>query len=273
MIKTSYFQSLSISLVLHLAFLWFFASYKPPIAPAKGPVAVEIIYKDKNHQPQFVTDPKIGKLLDQLKKHSQFLSKFNQTVKKQQVARLNGKTKNQKPQNKKQTNRKKLSKKQKGIGKFLPQKPQLGANFRLMPSTISEYIPNIDKGGFTALNTNQFTFYTFFSRINEQVRFRWIRNIHNFSSILSVGQINKLARHPRVTKIEILLDKSGQFVKAQVNSSSGSHSLDLAAENAFEDAAPFSNPPPEMLEADGYIHLRYSFHVIWKPRFLAKSKE
>ena len=42
------------------------------------------------------------------------------------------------------------------------------------PSTVGEALPkDVSIGSFTALNTDRFTFYTFYARIEELVRFRW----------------------------------------------------------------------------------------------------
>ncbi|HMN69995.1 MAG TPA: hypothetical protein PKC28_15745, partial [Bdellovibrionales bacterium] len=49
-------------------------------------------------------------------------------------------------------------------------------------SSIAEFIPGIEEGAFTALNTDQFTYYTFFARMNEQVRNRWVSAVRAYMS-------------------------------------------------------------------------------------------
>ncbi len=54
---------------------------------------------------------------------------------------------------------------------------------------------------------------------------------------------------------------------------SGLKSFDQAAVQAFAQARMFPNPPEDMIESDGLIHLKYSFQVHYEPKVLVKSRD
>ena len=135
-------------------------------------------------------------------------------------------------------------------------------------STVGEELPqDIRVGNFTALNTDRYLYYSFYARVEEQVRHRWIKYVHG---VLYSYQNT----HPRaggetwVTTIEILLDKNGYFVKGIVHDPSGLKGLDLAPVHAFREANQIPNPPAEMVKDDGLIHLDYQFFVHNEPQTL-----
>lgn len=139
-------------------------------------------------------------------------------------------------------------------------------------STLGEDLPDdISVGNFTALNTDQFQFYTFYSRIEDLVRFRWESKVREAISQLNRYQVLKnISKNEWVTQIEFMLNEKGVLVKALILNESGIPRFDQAAIWAFENAKVFPNPPKEMLRSDGLIHLRYSFHVNYSPTYIAQ---
>ena len=151
-------------------------------------------------------------------------------------------------------------------------KIEIGGNqplTRISPFPID--IPNVKKGGFTVLNTDQFTYYSFFHRINEQIRLRWTGKIRDLSYTLPPKTINRLALFARETKVELVLNKKGEFISSFVDQSSGAEFLDRATIDSFIEASPFLNPPQDLVDEDGFIRLNYSFFIEWKSRHLAKD--
>jgi len=102
--------------------------------------------------------------------------------------------------------------------------------------------------------------------VNEQVRNRWVASVRELTSQLSERELKELSQIERLSQIEIVLDKKGQFVRSHIYKSSGFPDLDQVAIVAFKDAAPFPNPPREMIEQDGYLHLHYGFMVQFAPQ-------
>jgi outer membrane biosynthesis protein TonB len=68
-------------------------------------------------------------------------------------------------------------------------------------------------------------------------------------------------RQEWLTQIEILLDKEGNFRNIVLHKKSGLDGLDAAAIEAFKAGSPYQNPPQEMVQDDGRIHLYYSISV------------
>lgn len=281
--KTKYFWVLSaciiFSLFLHSGVFLGLKLANPPIQ-LRNTVPIEVSYlKNKPQDKQFVTDPELGEVLNQLQQDVRRLSRFSRRVRKEQVASQSGPTKNRTqkkwPQIKQETVDLKKIKLKKNSTLALNAKKEL-QNFEnieaSLPSTLGEYIPNVAEGSFTSLNTNQFRFYAFFKRINEQIRLRWVNNIRQISLNISPKTSNQLAMFERVSKLELVFDAKGEFVSSFIDKSSGAKFLDDAAINAFIDSAPFINPPKDLVDADGYIRLNYSFHLKWKPTFMAKDK-
>lgn len=135
-------------------------------------------------------------------------------------------------------------------------------------STVGEALPeDIKFGDFTALNTDRHLYYSFYSRIEEKIRNRWV----NYARAVVFGVENGNEQAPSnatwTTKLEVILDPKGNFMKAILHESSGLHSLDSAPVQAFREAHQFPNPPPEMIKEDGTIRIHYAFSVNLVPRY------
>jgi TonB family protein len=138
-------------------------------------------------------------------------------------------------------------------------------------STIGEQIPDdVKYGDFTALNTDRHLYYSFYSRMEEAIRHRWVTYVRS----IVMGIDNSVApgtpdKENWTTKLEVLLDKNGNFEKAVLHEGSGSRNLDAAPVQAFRDAGQFPHPPQEMVKEDGFIHIYYAFTVNVSPRYAA----
>lgn len=133
-------------------------------------------------------------------------------------------------------------------------------------STVGESLPNdIKVGSFTALNTDRYLFYTFYARMEELIRYRWESRVQNALNSFDRPTLMQLGNRHWVTHVEFLLDKKGFLQKALIMKESGVPPFDLAAVNAFKDAKVFPNPPQEMVQDDGYIHIKFSFTVNYNP--------
>ena len=150
-----------------------------------------------------------------------------------------------------------------------PMAPSFGGIERGQ-STLGEQLPNDVKfGDFTALNTDRHLYYSFYARMEEKIRFRWITYAR--AAIFSVPQatIKNMGKDVFVTQLEILLDPKGHYVRSILYSGSGLTTLDDAPAQAFKDAADFPNAPPEMVKSDGFIHIYYAFSVNMGPASFA----
>ncbi len=150
--------------------------------------------------------------------------------------------------------------------------PQVGGyGLQRGSSTVGETLPpEIRMSNFTALNTDRFTYYTFFARMEEVFRPRWINYVK--AAVYTYQQTQRRTREEEfVTQVELLLDKNGNFVRGILHQGSGNEPLDLAPVRAFRDAAKFPNPPQEMVKDDGLIHLDYQFTVHFAPQYVGTN--
>lgn len=266
------FEGLILSLVLHILFLVFLWNAK--IAPVIDgrPTEIVLIEKPASKARTIVTETEPKDLAEDLKHQADFLSQFTKRVKKQMRAAKIGPTVNATPQPsvKTQESQQKHVAGMKpdqgeGIGTPGTNTNQAMRNIAIGQSSIAEYIPGIKEGAFSFLNTDQFTYYTFYSRMGEQTRNRWISNVRNFMSTLTTRELESLSTRDRHTVVEIILSPDGGFSSSVVHNSSGDRRLDQAVVEAFRAAAPFQNPPRGMVQNDGLIHIYADYVVLFSP--------
>ena len=273
------FEGLIFSIVVHIVLVLFLWNMRAPHAAVKDTTEITLVEKSdskpKSKAKNFVTETAKKDPVEAIKDEADFLSAFTKRVKKQLRAAKTGPTVNAAPRPIPQIN----PSQHKGVAGLEPERereegvgrPGGGAanqpiqNVAIGESSLAEYIPGVEIGAFTALNSDQFTYYAFFSRMNEQVRYRWIANIHNFMSRLSPKELDTLSRYERQTEVEIILNPEGQITRTILQRTSGNRELDQTTIEAFKQAAPFPNPPHGMVESDGLIHLRYGFMVHFRP--------
>lgn len=142
------------------------------------------------------------------------------------------------------------------------------------PSTMGDAVPNdVSIGSFTALNTDRYVFYSFFARIEDLVRFRWESRVRAAVDTFDRNYIlSVVGRRSWITTVDIWLTKDGRYHSAHILKESGIARFDQAAVAAFKEAGMFPNPPQEMVEDDGFIHLKYSFNVSFKPSAVVYSE-
>jgi TonB family protein len=143
-------------------------------------------------------------------------------------------------------------------------------SFDSAPSTMGDAVPkDVSVGSFTALNTDRYVYYSFFARIEDLVRFRWESRVRqavdSFDRSYVMGVIGS---RNWVTAIDIWITPEGRFHSAHLMKESGIKKFDAAATSAFREAGMFPNPPKEMVEEDGFIHLKYNFNVSFRPSTL-----
>jgi TonB family protein len=145
-------------------------------------------------------------------------------------------------------------------------KKQMAKEKRSVASTgeesgTNDHIKDVDESLMTQLNTREYLYYGYYSRIKNQLNQWWQPKVREKVTKL-VSQGRKIASEEnKTTKLIIILNKTGLLVKVQVLSESGVRDLDEAAIEAFRQAAPFPNPPNGMIEPDGTIRIRWDFVV------------
>lgn len=239
----------------------------------EAPIQIEIKDKDQSHKTT-VMDPAIGKVLKEIKDQTKRWSKENRRVEQetsamgleQQPSSSQGGSSQQQQRMQQQRPQQQAEREDSAQSKLNPLLQNSGALRSVVTgqSTRGEFIPGLQQGSFTALNTDQFTYYTFFARMNEQIRPRWVSRLRDFAYGLNQLELQKLAQYPRTTQVEFILDKTGKLIDTVVHLTSGYRQLDFAGSDAFKDAAPINNPPQGLVGEDGKIHLFYNFTVHWR---------
>jgi protein TonB len=127
------------------------------------------------------------------------------------------------------------------------------------PSQNNDHLKDVQPGVQTLLSTREFVYYSYYSRIKNQLRFHWEPRIKDkFMQMMRQGRTIASSK-TRITKVVITLNSAGTLIKVQVLDESGIRDLDDAAVEAFKAAAPFPNPPKGIVESDGTIKIRWDF--------------
>ncbi len=275
-------QGLIASILIHF-FLMGILSELQKEATQKEVQTIDVLYTEAT-QKQIVrqTSPPPSELT-QNKESAKFWSLNKQRVKKQSKSAQTGLSKNRQETSSQQQDKKPLELPQKPKSThqpFLKQKndplvPTLKTTNLHRPflfeekgtSTTGEFLPDIKIGEFTALNTDRYLFYSFFTRIEEAIRFRWEERV--FSEIKYLSSRNFRSPPGKTswkTHVIIQLNKKGLFKDASILQSSGIKGFDNAIIDSFQEARLFPNPPSDLIEEDGQIRLEYSFNVYWNPQ-------
>jgi TonB family protein len=137
-------------------------------------------------------------------------------------------------------------------------------------STSNDVTDEVKAGNFTVLNTDQNIYYSFFARMRELVQYRFERR---FSDTLETMDRRLLpsGESKWTTYVEFLLDKNGHVEKAKIMKLSGMPMFDLVGVAAFKEARIIPNPPQELIEEDGYIHIRIAFDYRVNSRWFAQD--
>lgn len=282
--KLQYFQILiiSISFLLHLC-LVLGVSLIPPKSNIQTAENVEVDFIVAENIPErkvVEIDPNQEKL-SELKKKVKRLSQFTTRVKKETTARRTGAvTRNGKKGNatKKNNTKPTYSGRMKELFNvsdadlYKKQNSNQTLNSSLpILSTTSNYIPNVEQANASALNADQFKYFSYYSRLKNKLYPKWTNKIQQIVRHSSSMQLYRLASKTRYTQLKAVLNKSGYIKKISLVKSSGVQALDHIAIQAFRNSSPILNPPAGMVQDDGLIYIHYGFNVQFNPRHIVRK--
>lgn len=128
-------------------------------------------------------------------------------------------------------------------------------------STSTDKLNDVDQSLMTQLNTKEYKYYGYYTRIRQQLNQWWQPKVkEKVTKLMSKGRTIASDQNKN-TKVIIVLNDVGSLMKVQVLGASGVRELDDAAVEAFRQAAPFPNPPKGIVDADGTIKIRWDFIV------------
>jgi TonB family protein len=164
--------------------------------------------------------------------------------------------------------RSELPRGQTGAGGGAPDAPNLKPTQEVLERAIGggnvDHLDDVAQGDETALNAKRWVHASFFNRLKRQVAQNWDpasvwRRRDPSGSVYGYKT--------RVTEVRVALTAKGQLAKIVVTQPSGVTELDDEAVRAFQQAAPFVNPPKELASDDGLITFAFSFYFeIGAPR-------
>lgn len=266
---------LSISLIVHVLLIALTQLLPAPFSQKNTPIEVQLVKSLKNSPKQIIRETHLPDKMkfDKNDNLTKFLSAQTQRVRKQMQAKINGMTKNRASNDKLDKNR---IDKIKGLDAFAPSYKSLSSmtrNYELEKglSSVGELIPKeVPIGSFTSLNTDRYLYYSFFSRIEDLIRFRWESMVKQTIDTTPSAEFTRTSINKWNTHLEIWLKPNGEFHSAHLMKAAGIKGFDQAAIQSFVQARVFPNPPKEMIERDGLIHLKYAFQVYFNPRYVAR---
>jgi len=127
---------------------------------------------------------------------------------------------------------------------------------RAIGAGTQDALNNVDDGDETALNSKKWRFASFFNRVKRQVAEHWHPE-ESYRQRDPTGMI--YGRKNRYTELRIQLKPDGKLGNVAVYQPSGLDFLDDEAIEAFKQAAPFPNPPRQLIEANGLINFGFGF--------------
>ena len=136
-----------------------------------------------------------------------------------------------------------------------------------IPAYVQQQLPpGVKLGNVTALNTDQHRFYSFNQRLLSRFVPLWgsrVRQaIYRWMSKNSPPSISKTW----VTNVEVIMDEKGEVIDVQPMRLSSLWDIDQASIQSFKDIEKVPNPPAEMVDENGYIHMQFQTEVIWIPQ-------
>lgn len=135
------------------------------------------------------------------------------------------------------------------------------------PSQLAVDLPSeIKVGSMTVLNSDSSIYFSYFDRMQKLVYYRWVRNVDETMSWLLLK--NRLPATSMVysTIDEIVLDSSGNFLRAHNLVSSGIPEVDDTVEKAFSQARIIPNPPEGLIK-QGLVRFKVKFDIYYHPSY------
>jgi len=211
----------------------------PPVSDANGQLVDVVDSRNFENKPPAGTD---------------FLSDRNRQVHRQMQARLTGpadpRTAPSDPkQNPRGEGRLNLALPESVLEEF--SQPKRHQTASLGPSN---YLPEIEFGDETLLNTREFTYASYFIRMKRQIEANW--------SPRSWVTEDSARKTQWTTVVRMTLRRDGYLEKLTLVQSSGNPALDREAMEAIRKGAPFLNPPEALVSADGRITKVPDMHFI-----------
>lgn len=131
---------------------------------------------------------------------------------------------------------------------------------RVINEGSSDYLPDVDEGEETLLNTKRFKYAGFMNRVKRAVEQTWDPN-SAYRLRDPTGQ--KYGVKNRHTMLKVSLKPDGRIRDLILEKSCGVDFLDEEALSAMREAEPFPNPPSGMIDPDSNL-ITFRFHFFFE---------
>jgi TonB family protein len=154
---------------------------------------------------------------------------------------------------------------------LLPMRPELAPGGRpglrgnpspMQPAEPGEHgsmddIQDVEDGDVNQLNSRRWKYASFFNRVRDQVAQHWHPEVAHAARD---PDGSRYGFKTRVTRLLIRLNPDGTLNKVKMDKSSDVDFLDEEAIRAVRQAAPFNNPPSQLVDAEtGFIDFGFGF--------------
>ena len=295
--KNLYLMAFLVSLMLHFGSA-IVVYFRPPPRTLHAPIEITIVDPNKNHPNQIenlkndarqIVEQSEKRINDEKDPKAKFLSRFDQRVAHETRAVQTGKFQNDAKQGaapkNAATKSEQLHPNQKNAPKTVatkarpttfdnvdglptlaalkPQfhwdKPEVGLPNPGPVSQTDDHLKDIETGPQTLLSSREFLYYSYYTRIKDRLRIFWEPKIKEKVSRIFLAGRHIASNEEKITRLVITLDEGGKLIRVQVLGESGLKDLDDAAVEAFQQAAPFPNPPSGIVDKDKTIKIRWDF--------------
>jgi hypothetical protein len=131
------------------------------------------------------------------------------------------------------------------------------ARLARVKSALENFIPEVQPGNQTALNTRAAPFAAFIARMHRSIHKLWgFGVLEDWDELPSSNPFND---ESLMTKLEIVLNGDGTVNKVAMVQTSRYLAYDVAAIDAVLGAAPYPDPPREIRSGNGKIYIHWSF--------------
>jgi TonB family protein len=151
-----------------------------------------------------------------------------------------------------------------GAQRKLDLRPRIGLLADLSAGPAPDYLRDVQEGEGTFLNTREWKYAGFITRIGREVVPNWSRE---FRSALAARDPTgeRYLYKDRETVVSIRLDPQGKLLDVRVVQSSGVPFLDEAVRKAWQESQPFSNVPAGLVDK-GEVKLLWGYVVTNSPQ-------
>jgi TonB family protein len=273
--KNKIFQALIASLLLHGLLYWLYSELQVHPKPnQKEAIRIEILppQQKANSIVDVPQQKDINQNLKQEKKSKPYLSDKKRRVASEQVqSQFHRPLPHTNKHSPKSPTRRSLLSQLQPREDFYSQGPARTALPTIpFPNAAAQLLPpGLKIGEVTSLNSDEYLYYSFYSRVNNQIAFHWVHLIDRAAR----RYLNPRVHSARdwVTHIEVILDANGKYEDAFLIKKSGIKAFDEAALQAFRISHLFPHPPKAMIDPDSNkVHLNYSFRLIWDPNLYGR---